>query len=135
MINTGKGLIERVLECIMFTSDDIEWFYNKETDEFLFQSAFCDIEIEDEECDALIRLPSRFEIDEYNIMKEFADSRVSEREQLLEALIGKGAFRRFKDKVYNLGIEKEWFEYRDNKYRGIAEEWCKRNGLLSTDDM
>lgn len=131
----AEELVARVLECIMFTNDEIEWFYNTETNEFLFQGAFSDVGIGDEENDALICLPSPYEINEYGMMKEFADSRVSEREQLLKALIGKGAFRRFKDKLYDLGIEKEWFDYRDKKYREIAEEWCRTNGLLSSDEI
>ncbi len=133
--NTGIDLIEKVLECLMFTNDDMQWFYNAETNEFLLQGSFIDEIGDDEENDALICLPSRFEIDEYGMMKEFAYSRVSECDRLLETLRGRGAFRRFKDRVYEFGIEKEWFEYRDNQYREIAEEWCRRNGLLSADDI
>lgn len=130
----GTDVVEKVLECLMSTNDETEWYYNSETKEFLIYSGFSDSETEDKDCETLIRLPSRYEIDEYGMMKEFAD-RVPECEQLLDAMSSRGAFRRFKDKVYDLDMEKEWFEYRDNKYREIAEEWCKKNGLLPADNI
>ena len=43
---------------------------------------------------------------------------------------GKGAFRRFKDTVFYLGIRDDWFAYRDNRFRDIAERWCMDNKLL-----
>ena len=52
------------------------------------------------------------------------------REKMLASLKGKGAFRRFKDTVFYLGIRDDWFAYRDNRFRDIAERWCMDNKLL-----
>ena len=55
---------------------------------------------------------------------------VQMREKLLTSLRGKGAFRRFKDTVFYLGIREDWFAYRDKQFREIAERWCVDNNLL-----
>ncbi|WP_410511505.1 UPF0158 family protein [Paenibacillus sp. BR2-3] len=71
-------------------------------------------------------LPSTFDINEYLMMNDFCyevdDQR--RRDSLFEAIQGKGAFRRFKDKVNHLGIEQEWYAYRDRRYKQIAIDWC-----------
>ena len=81
-------------------------------------------------------LPSQYEINEYSMMESFADSIKNEQKQnaLYNSLNGKGAFRKFKDKVYNLSLEDEWFKFRDKKYKEIAIEWCKDNKLDFIDD-
>jgi len=81
-------------------------------------------------------LPDRFEIDEYDMMRDFAlsqeDADVSA--QLMDAISGRGAFRRFKDAVRRLGIEKAWYEFRDAAYKRVAREWCDANKVPYTED-
>ena len=48
---------------------------------------------------------------------------------LEHAIRGKGAFRRFKDCLYDLGMEGKWYKYRDSCYEKIARDWCERFGL------
>ena len=76
-------------------------------------------------------LPSRFDIDEYNIMEEFVWSLPEGKVQdtLEGAIRGKGAFRRFKDGVYRFGIEKEWYAFQDAWHRKTAIEWCESHGF------
>lgn len=76
-------------------------------------------------------LPSRFDIDEYNIMEEFIWSLPEGKVQdtLEGAIRGRGAFRRFKDGVCRLGIEKEWYAFQDAWHRKTAIEWCERHGF------
>ncbi len=76
-------------------------------------------------------LPSRFDIDEYNIMEEFIWS-LSEgkvQDTLEGAIRGKGAFRRFKDSVHRFGIEKDWYAFQDAWHRKTAIEWCESHGF------
>lgn len=58
-----------------------------------------------------VALPDRFEIDEWRMMRDFAislsDAALGER--LLRAIHGRGAFRCFKDLLYDARIEKQWF--------------------------
>lgn len=79
--------------------------------------------------DRYLRLPTKFEIHEYHIMEEFIwslnnDSLAS---KLENAIRGKGAFRRFKDLVNYMGIEKQWYPYQTNAYKKIAKKWCEDN--------
>ena len=76
------------------------------------------------------RLPTSFDIREYGIMEEFVVSLPSfARDRLSDAIVGKGAFRRFKNTVRRLGIEEQWYEWRDNAYRRLAIDWCENCGL------
>ncbi len=78
-----------------------------------------------------IRLPSKFDINEYGIMDDFCWSLEDsdKRETLCDLIKGRGAFRRFKDAIQNYGIENDWYKYRDNALREFAIEWCQENGI------
>ena len=78
------------------------------------------------------RLPSPYDIHEYSIMERFVWSlpEGAVQERLEDAICGRGAFRRFKDGIYRLGVEREWFDFRANAYREIAKEWCEDHGFL-----
>jgi hypothetical protein len=76
-------------------------------------------------------LPGQFEIHEWSIMERFARSArsESEREQLMDAIHGNGAFRRFKSTVHRLGIEREWYAFREAALSDIARTWLDSHGL------
>ena len=84
-----------------------------------------------------LKLPSRFEIHEYEIIERFCfsvpDGKVSD--VLLRKIRGSGAFRRFKDTIDQYGIENDWFEYRDEAYKEIAIAWLESKGIAYADDM
>ena len=42
---------------------------------------------------------------------------------------GRGAFRRFKDKLYDLNLEKQWYQYREEAYEKIARQWSERHKI------
>jgi len=73
-----------------------------------------------------VALPSPFYINEYEMMEDFCYqlSDQGQSDTLLDAIRGKGAFRRFKDEVNDLGIEKDWYAFRDERYKEIAIRWC-----------
>lgn len=54
-----------------------------------------------------------------------------EQEQLEHAMQGRGAFRRFKDKLFDLDLERKWYTFRDEAYKKIAREWCENTKLIS----
>ena len=78
-----------------------------------------------------IPLPSRFDIDEYRMMVQYAESvdNDSHSDELLTALRGRGAFRCFKDTVHRLGLAENWYAFRGSAYEEIAVEWCEENGI------
>lgn len=78
-----------------------------------------------------LALPDRFEIDEYRMMERFAtalDDPVL-RDEMLDALRGRGAFRYFKDTVHRFGLASAWYDYRGRAYLDVAQTWCEANGI------
>ncbi|MDP3706180.1 MAG: UPF0158 family protein [Legionellaceae bacterium] len=78
-----------------------------------------------------IALPSQYDVNEYDMMENFAFALDDEhqKEKLLIALRGKCAFRRFKDTACFLGIENDWYCYRDKQYKQFMLDWCETNDI------
>jgi hypothetical protein len=76
-----------------------------------------------------LALPDRYEIDEYRMMERFASGIADpgSQDQLVSALQGRGAFRRFKDEVLRLDLAEKWYAYRSDE--GVARDWCEVNGV------
>jgi len=79
--------------------------------------------------DDYFALPTKYDLNEYQIMEEFVlslkDRRASE--LLYTSIKGKGAFRRFKDTLHRLQLADEWYVYRDAALRQVAIDWCESN--------
>ena len=128
-----------VLDAIEMADDNYTYFLDLETGEsvFLVDELITGLDNEgledeiEENFERYLRLPTKFEIHEYHIMEEFVWSLPEGRQQdmLERAIQGRGAFRRFKDKVYDLGLEKKWFQYEADTYRKMAIEWCRDHGI------
>lgn len=78
-----------------------------------------------------LELPDKYEINEYAMLEEVSvsveDDRASRMLQI--AINGSGAFRRFKEMVYELGLAQDWYTFRDAQYKKIAIDWCRTHGL------
>ena len=74
-----------------------------------------------------VRLPDRFEINEGHMLEAFVCSREdpSQANALLEAIGDRGTFRRFKDRVHELGLAAPWSAFRADRYRETALEWAQ----------
>jgi len=109
-------------------------FYNVETGEFDFYIDFMEEDTADPmkfEDDAWVAAPSQWDIGEYNIMTDFAETVTDrqKRELLSVALHGKGAFRRFKDTLNRVRLVDEWYAYKRKAFIKAAREWCERNDI------
>lgn len=114
-----KVKISDVVEALDFANDETEYFYSIKTGEILMVwdgmvNGKTDpdlIEEIEENFEEYITLPGKYEIDEYNMMKEFVENLPDGRKkgELYDAIQGRGAFRRFKDEVYELGLEQKWY--------------------------
>lgn len=78
-----------------------------------------------------VEIDTQFEVDDYDIMEDFclAVKNSQVQEQLLSAIRGKGAFRRFKDKIEFFDIEEEWYDYRYHRLKEIAINFCEKNEI------
>jgi hypothetical protein len=83
------------------------------------------------ESNRFLLLPGSFELHEWSIMERFGQERGSarQRDELLDSLHGRGAFRMFKSAIRRLRIEEEWYRFRDSAFEEIAKDWLESNGL------
>ena len=82
-------------------------------------------------------LPDKFEIHEYSIMERFCLSLSDEelQDQLLHAIRGSGAFRRFQNAIYRKEIQDDWYRFRDQALKRIAIDFLESEGIAWQDDM
>src|SRR5699024_7653161 len=117
-----------------------EYYYNSENGETIMyadpmltgidQSDFLE-ELETDVNHKYIQLPTKFDINDYHIMETFIWGLKNEnmQDELEEAIQGRGAFRKFKNKIQKLKLEEQWFSYRDNAYERIAIRWCEAHHI------
>jgi hypothetical protein len=76
-------------------------------------------------------LPSRYDFHEYNIMARFCHEVADEGRHaaLLDAIRGRGAFRRFKTLVHRYGIHQQWYDYRDREVERFIADWLEAEGI------
>jgi hypothetical protein len=151
--NEGTAYLNKVTgKIIMFTDDDVEMAeaYEEMEEEFeeepegnggeelaLEREFYQEVNrILASDADYL-ELPSRFEIHEYEIMERFCQSYPDGKigDILLQKIKGAGAFRRFKDAIYEYGIEDDWFKFQNEAYKEIAIAWLDDNHVAYVDDM
>ena len=130
-----KVKLSEVIDALDFTNDEIEYYYNPDNGE-IFMSNIGEFEdLNEDELDELfeksIMLPTRYDINEYEMMEDFAETIEDTRlqNQLYISLNGSGAFRRFKDTCINFDIINDWYKFRDEKYKELAINWCKDNNI------
>lgn len=74
----------------------------------------------------------------YRTMQRFIEEvqEASLREKLAAALVGKGAFRRFKDQLLAYPeIRQQWFAFKDSEVYNYARDWLEREGVKATNDF
>lgn len=83
-----------------------------------------------------IKLPTKYEVHEWQIMADFAEAAESgrTRSELLNAIHGSGAFRYFQDTIRRHRIEKAWFQFRAQALREIAIAWCEEHHVVWKDE-
>lgn len=140
-----KVNLTEVIEAIENAGMEIEYYYDTSNQEILMifdgmvngeNDPELIEEIREGFVEEYIPLPRQYDINEYHIMECFIwELPVGRKQDVLEhAIKGRGAFRRFKDRLYDLGLEQEWYKYRDNAYERIARNWCERFGLDIIED-
>ncbi|WP_058307342.1 UPF0158 family protein [Gracilibacillus massiliensis] len=148
---SAKVKLRDLIDEMEMQSEEFEAFLTKETGKVVLISSGTFLAAEDEDFDRdrladweleevdtaidilendhkYAELPSEYEINEYNMMERFCFSLEDDAIQsaLLNAIQGRGAFRRFKDQIITLGVRDEWFEFRDDCYKQIAIDFCER---------
>ena len=130
-----KVKLTEVIDALNFTNNEIEYYYNPDSGE-IFMSNIGEFEnLSEDELDELfeksIILPTRYNINEYEMMEDFIETIEDTKlqNQLYTSLNGSGAFRSFKDTCINFNIINAWYKFRDKKYKDLAINWCKDNNI------
>ncbi len=130
-----RAKLSEVIDALEFTNDEIEYYYNPDNRE-IFMSNIGEFEnLNEDELDELfeksIMLPTRYDINEYEMMEDFAETIKDTRlqNQLYISLNGSGAFRRFKDTCINYDMIDDWYKFKDERYKELAINWCKDNNI------
>lgn len=131
-----KVKLSDIVDAIEMMDQYSEYFLDKETGEIEWISDMAMSYKEKEEIydrldeHGFYRLPTSFDIRDYDIMEDFVNTLSdSMYDRLASAIQGKGAFRRFKDTVYYLGIDQEWYDFQAASYKRKAAKWCEENGI------
>ena len=153
---TTSAVLDDLIDALEEQSDSLFPFLDRETGEVLLISdeSLSLSEAEPEEIDSLpdwqkeeaklavliettdryLALPTRFDIQEWNIMADFCHQlrREDIRESLLGAIHGNHAFRRFKDQIATHNLGKEWDGFRRQALAEIVRDWCEEEGIVLT---
>jgi len=78
-----------------------------------------------------LSLPTKFDVHDWAIMQDFSLEQQNDRirEELMDVIHGTGAFRHFKSTIHRLGIEKDWYRFREEAIKEIAIEWLEEHHL------
>ena len=127
--------LAKIIDGLEMVDDVTDCYYNLSRDEIFLSNVGENEELTEDEIDELfeqsIILPTKYEITEYQIMVDFIDTiEDDEIKKYFQRLIqGKGAFRRFKDYCIEIDLIKNWYDYKNEKFRKIAIDWCNKNGF------
>lgn len=131
-----KVKLSEIINAIEMMNEYSECFLDMETGEIEWIDDMTMTQKEkDEICDRLdehgfYRLPTSYDIHEYDIMESFVDTLSGPAyEKLVRAIQGRGTFRRFKDTAFDLGIDQQWYAYQADAYKRIAARWCEENDI------
>lgn len=128
-----KVKLEDIIEAMEFAGMETEYYYDTQNEKVVMLfDGMVDGEdnlelledIREGFVEDYIPLPGQYDINEYRIMEEFIYERPVGKNQdvLAGAIQRRGAFRRFKDKLYDLNLEKQWYQYRNETYEKIARQ-------------
>jgi hypothetical protein len=150
------AVLDDLIDALEMQSDTLSVFLDRETgeveeisQEFLslaeaepgeidllpdWQKEVAELAIRIQSTDRYLELPSRFDVNEWNIMNDFCleQKRQGIRESLLGAIHGAHAFRRFKDQIASHDLWKEWNLYRRQAFAEILRDWCEENDITLT---
>jgi F0F1-type ATP synthase gamma subunit len=84
-----------------------------------------------ETTDRYLALPDRFEVNEWEIMRDFCEEVHSDQAKLTlqNAIHGNHAFRRFKDQLATLNLQDPWTQFRQTAFEQILRVWCEENNI------
>ncbi len=129
--------IEDILDAMEMIDQYSEFFLNETSGEIIMVNEMSMSRNEIEEvydrldADGYFKLPTQYDIEDYNIPEDFVNNLPhSEAKDFLEnALSGQSTFEQFQQGIESYDLVDEWYQFHDNAYRTIAENWCIDNEI------
>ena len=125
--------LSKIIDGLEMVDDIVDCYYNPRKEDIFLSNIgeYQDLTVDeiDELFEESIILPTRYEINEYQMMVDFIDTieNFEVKNNLYRLIQGKGAFRRFKSYCNEMNIIQDWYSFRDKRYKEIAIDWCKQN--------
>jgi hypothetical protein len=143
IVKNGENPVNLVelIDALDMQSDHLSFYVNRTSGELFSMTEIEEIEMEQDgesnfnasilDSDEYVPLPSRWELNKYEIIEEFVFSLEDPKMQevLARNIKGKGAFGRFYAAIQAYEIQDQWYEYQKDRLREIAVEWCHKNRL------
>ena len=136
MLNEKKLLITEIIDNLEMQSSEVKYYFDRLNYAFVFTLEGYDDEDNEkllfavEDSQRFIPLPTKYDINEYQIMQNFTDCQKEKvQDILLRCLNGKGVFRRFKDRLFEMNMLDDWFVFKKEELKKIAIDWCEENSL------
>lgn len=134
-----KIKLKQVIDAVEMANEAYTLFWDQQTGETVYlddpditgMSNESLLNLLETDPDRFFRFPTKYEIHEYKIMESFVWSLPSgkAKDELVSAIRGRGAFRRFKNGIRYWRLEQQWYEYLASAYEEIAVQWCRDNGI------
>ena len=127
--------LSKIIEGLEMVDNIVDCYYNPEKDETFLSNIGEYEDLSEDEIDELFEksyiLPTQYEINEYQIMVDFINTinNLEIKNNLQRLIQRKGAFRRFKDYCLETNIIHDWYDFKGQKYKEIAINWCEQNEL------
>jgi hypothetical protein len=127
---TGQIIVLSEEELLAAQAED-EPDYCPEWQQKAIREARIILQAEVDQPDRYIAMKDHFDIDEWEMMHLFAESLPDHRQasSLLSSIRGRGAFRRFKDHIYQMQLADAWYRFREEQYRLEALQYAAALGL------
>jgi Uncharacterised protein family (UPF0158) len=122
--------LKDIVDGLDMVSDECQAFLNVNTGEVVLRMEF-GTEEPDVESGEFLPLPDQFDIEDHRILDSFCEQVEDRRarSELLSAIRGRGAFKRFKALAGRFGLLDAWYKHREEALKSIAVEWCNDHGI------
>lgn len=145
-----KVSLDKILESMVLLLEGQNIFFNKKTHERIYDNTDMDDVIywegklitKDEMLDEVegnddwILMPIKWEIHDWDIMRQFCESIKNDKicDDCMDSIRGKGAFARFKRFTNYYNLREQWDDFQFKAYKKIAIKWCEEHDLEYIDD-
>jgi hypothetical protein len=142
-ITPDNNLLGDIVTAMNDNSYEHKWYLDVQDEEALLITDFNEDEkllesIDHEYGERFFSIPVKDSHEGWEQMERFIQSLDDQDEQTLDLLSdtisGRGAFGRFKDALYRIGLHERWFEFKGREDRNEALEWLYSLRLITGED-